>query len=199
MTGSRQASRPVSRRGVLAGGGVVLVVAIASFWVALAPDAVVSPGATIGLPLEVGESGYVGYYPLSERDLVIESVEPVTLNGLDVAVWMCDPVPGEDPLGSARAADLPEFCRSVEPFEPGTTIAGHSRDHRAVGPYLLVEVTPTEEVPQGLCGLDMTYRLADGWRTGRHREGGSYRVVVNEDGDVAWDDDEELLSACPTW
>lgn len=108
----------------------------------------------------------MNYYSLSERELLIESIEPVTVNGLDVTL-----------------------------FRGGTVIAGRKPGGLPTEPVLLVEVTPTSDQPQGLCALDITYRSVDGWRTGRQRDGGLYRVVVNEDPDVHWPE-EELLSAC---
>jgi hypothetical protein len=188
-------TRRVPRRAWSAAAGVAVVAALVSVWQVTAPDDLTGPGATMSMTVEPGGSAYVGYYPLSERDLVIESIEPVTLNGLHVTLWLCHPVSDEDPLGSAAADDLDEFCRSVEPFAPGTRLAGRHPDWRPTEPYLLAQVTATSDRPQGLCGLDITYRRVDGWRTGRHPETGSQRVVLNEEPDTDWPD-EELLSAC---
>lgn len=195
MIDSEPTSARVPRWGRQIAVVVVAVAVIAGVWVATAPDAVVSPGATVGMPLEVGESGYVGEYALSDRDLRVESIEPVTVGGLAVDLWVCDPAPGQDAIGAVTSERLPEHCVSVEPFVPGTTLAGRPPGARATAPYLLIEVTPTEERPQGLCGLDVTYRLVDGWRTGRRRVAGSTRVVVNEGGDET-PLDEGLMSEC---
>jgi hypothetical protein len=190
-------SRRVPRWVWLAAAGVT-VGALVGVWFLTAPDEVASPGATVGLQVAPGDSAYVGYYPLSERDLVIEAIEPVTLNGPDVALWLCDPAPDTDPLGSSLGDDLAEHCRSLDPFLPGAVIAGRHPDWRPTEPYLMVELTPTSDQPQGLCALDITYRPVDGWRTGRQRNGGQYRAVVNEDPEVDWPD-EELLTACESW
>lgn len=95
------------------------------------------------------------------------------------------------PFESGRGA-------AIEPFEPGTVLAGRTPGPPPSGPYLVVEVTPTNDQPQGLSALDVTYRAVDGWRPGRQRDGGLYRVAVNEpdDSDRWVEPDEELLAAC---
>jgi hypothetical protein len=104
-------SRRVPRWAWLAAAGVT-VVALVSVWFTTVPDEIASPGATVGMQVAPGDSAYIGYYPLSERDLVIEAIEPVTLNGPDVTLWLCDPAPDTDPLGSSLGDDLAEHCRS---------------------------------------------------------------------------------------
>lgn len=186
------------RRWLAIGSIAVAVAMLVGLWFLTAPDDVTTPGGLLGMQIEPGESVYVGYYYLSDRDLVIESIEPVTINGLDTALFLCDPIPHMDVLGAGSRDDVDEHCRGVEPFEPGMVIAGRNPDAAPSEAYLLVEVTPTRDQPQGLCALDITYRAVDGWRTGRQQAGGLYRVAVNEpedlDGSVG--PDEELLSAC---
>lgn len=190
------AARP---RLVVAGALGVAVLGVA--WLVTAPDAVASAaaaGSTVGVTADVGEPMYVGSHALADRDVVVESVAPVTVNGLDVALWMCDPASGAVPIGAVGGEALPTLCRSVEPLLPGTTVAGLPAGSRVVDPYVLLEVTPTDDGPQGLCGLDLTYRFADGWRTGRQRAAGPPRVVVNGDDDASWPE-EGVLSECDAW
>ncbi|MCC5947880.1 MAG: hypothetical protein JJT89_05440 [Nitriliruptoraceae bacterium] len=189
------ASRRSGRRRLLLGG--IVVAALVGVWFLTTPDDIPGPGGTVGMQLEPGESSFVGVYGLSGRDLVLESVEPVTLNGLDTALWLCDPIPESGVIGAGGRASLDEHCRSVEPFEPGTVLAGRGQDGHLDQPYLLVEVTSTSDQRQGMCGLDITYRAVDGWRTGRVREGGEIRVSVNEPEEDWFDEPEdELFAAC---
>ena len=191
----------VGRRGARRGWwvtGVLAVTALAGTWFVTSPDDVVTPGGTVGLQIEPDASRYVGLYYLSEDDLVIDPLEPVTVNGLGTVLWLCAPIQRSGVIGTAGRDDLDEHCSSVEPFEPGMVLAGRRPDSVPSEPYLLVEVIPTGEQPQGLCALDVTYRPVDGWRTGRQRDGGPVRVVVNEpaDSDELVEPDEGLLAAC---
>jgi hypothetical protein len=178
--------------------GAVAVAAMAGIWLVTAPDAIGTPGGTVAMQLEPGETRYVGYYSLSADELVVESIDPVTLNGLDTALWLCVPIPESGVIGVGGRADLDEHCRSVEPFGPGMVLAPRNADEGRNEPYLLVEVIPTSDQPQGMCGLDITYRAVDGWRTGRQRQGGDVQVTVNEpdDPDQLIEPEEELLAAC---
>lgn len=196
--------RPRGRRAAAAGSprlvvaGALAVAVLGAAWLVTAPDAVVPAAAAdaiVGVTADVGEPMYVGSYALADRDVVIESIEPVTVNGLDVALWMCDPAPGAAPIGAVASEGLSRSCRSVEPLVPGTTVAALPAGGQVVEPYVVLEVTPTADGPQGLCGLDVTYRLADGWRTGRHREAGPPHVVVNEGDDAPWPE-EGVLASC---
>ncbi|WP_157041877.1 hypothetical protein [Nitriliruptor alkaliphilus] len=174
-----------------------LIAALA--WWATTPDALSdAAGTTVGMAAPTDGSLFVGQYGTASHDVVIERVEPVVVDGLAATVWMCHPVHGSDPIGSMRAADVDEFCTDLVPVERGTVLPGYSGtppDETLA--YLLVELEPTADHPQGFCGLDVTYR--DGWRKGRHRQAGGPQAITNaptEDDDL-FGDAGDLLDACP--
>lgn len=190
------------RRGWLI--GLVAVATLVGTWLATAPNAIGTPGGIVGVQLAPGDAAYIGTYSLATEDVIVESIEPVTLNGLETALWLCVPIPGTDVIGASDRAGLDAHCDSVDPFVAGTVLAAPTPGADTHPPYLLVEVIATSDQPQGMCGLDITYRTVDGWRTGRAQQAGEVLVGVNEpddpdDPDEPVESDERLLTACAAW
>jgi hypothetical protein len=185
----RSASRGRPRT-ILATVGMVLVAGAVLWWVT-APDALRDQGAIGTVPVALDEPVYTGHTHMATRPVTVVRLEPVLrTDGLEVTVWVCDPVPGQGPIGMVGADDLAEFCRDLRPLVPGDTLEVHDGRPDPLPPYLLTELRATAPGPQVFCGFDVTYR--DGRRTGRHREAGQFRIVLNPDQDESVGDHEDV-------
>jgi hypothetical protein len=170
---------------------LVVLAAGAVLWWVTAPDALRGQGAVGTVSTELGEPVYVGHTSMASRPVTVVRLEPIlATDGLEATVWVCDPVPDETPIGMVGGEDVAEYCRDLQPVAPGDTLEFHDDAWDALPPYLLTELRATAPGPQVFCGLDVTYR--DGWRTGRHREAGLMRIVLNpeEEGGVPPGDDD---------
>jgi hypothetical protein len=187
------------RRAILATVVVALVVGAVLWWVT-APDALRDQGGISTVPVSLGEPVYSGHTHMTSRPVTVVRLEPVLrTDGLEVTVWVCDPVPDQDPIGMVGADDLDEFCRDLRPLVPGDTLEVHDGRPDPLPPYLLTELRATAPGPQVFCGFDVTYR--DGWRTGRHRAAGLVRIVLNPDKDedtvaLGHDDPSHAAAIC---
>jgi hypothetical protein len=183
---ARRGRRPAT----LAAAAVVVLAAGAVLWWATAPDALRGQGSVGTVPAELGEPVYVGHMSMASRPVTVVRLEPVlATDGLDATVWVCDPMPDQTPIGMVGSEDVADYCRDLQPVAPGVTLEVHEDARDELPPYLLTELRATAPGPQVFCGLDVTYR--DGWRTGRHREAGLTRIVLNpeDEGGVPPDDD----------
>jgi hypothetical protein len=179
------------RRHAILAALVVVLVSGAVLWWVTAPDALRDQGAIAAVPVALGEPIYNGHSHLATRPVTVVRLEPVlATDGLEVRVWVCDPVPGHDVIGLVGADDLAEYCRDPRPLVPGDTLEVHDGRPDPFPPYLLTELRATAPGPQVFCGFDVTYR--DGWRTGRHREAGQFRIVLNPEPDERFGDDDRF-------
>lgn len=173
-----RSTRPRSR--LIAAAGLLAVIIAAALWL-VTPKAVRGPVAVVTVPLEVGQTTWIGLEKIVTQPVTVRAVEAVT--DADAEILLCDRADGQHVIGSVRDEDLTDYCARTTPVVAGTQLEPNPA---GVDPatYVVVGLTATDTTPQVYCGLDLRYR--DGLRLGRASPAGASQAVLNPTHDDSW-------------